>query len=313
MKKLLSAFLLAVMLLCSCNSQPEQKKTSDCSDLDNKQVQYTLYISSFDGNSSTVPDVKENVKLGNISEKDFTFASGNFFENPKADKQKEITFDGKTVVLPIQCSYTTSISGSEIGKKYSIGKIDSYWNDDAKVSAEFRQGTGQIVSYLNSKEKKTEGDITEDIAREKADSLIVELYGRETLKKYSNVTVTDLSKTTHQHNLGNGYNFIYRRYLHGYKTGESIMITISRRGTLYGINALKMNLFDGAEEKISKADIEAAEKALRSSLNDHWNWSKNVTIKIDSTGQYFINIVGTKDPDENGMCYEPCDFYININ
>lgn len=303
MKKLIALTIILTILLCSCSTS--------------KPVQYTIYTSSFDDASSGGASMfngkmPENITIGNLNEKDFSYVSRTETENSKAPLKKEFNIDGKTFELNFELSYTTAIANSELGKKHSVGKYDSYIANltDGSLDIKFAQSTETIVffSLHGNARYIEEGDFNKELSKNKADTLISSLYGTDALSKYTFAETTDIVSQTF-----NGFAVYYRRYIYGYPTSESIMIKFNRNGELISINAEKFGLFDSAKNDITETEIESAEKALRDSVNEDWTLSGTPELVIDSTGGYFLNVIGVYTSPDGAESREPCSFYININ
>lgn len=73
------------------------------------------------------------------------------------------------------------------------------------------------------------GDLTEQEARECADTLMTEKYWKSVLDEYHSVIVTTTKEST--------YMFTYSKMLMGYTTNDQIAIEVNRKGEIASINA----------------------------------------------------------------------------
>ncbi len=295
MKKIISLFLILVFTLSSCaqaNDNPKEKEPEK-----NKQVTYTIYGYASEGSArASESENEETVKFGSMSERDFDFIDKTEVTNDKAPTKVEVNTDKNTFSMTLRKSYITSIYKCYNENLSHVGEINVYRTEDGRAMAEFRQETKELVFFLNYDGKSYDGELTDEKAKELADDLFVSLYGEDIFKKYTDFVIFQSNTTT---------SVLYRRYVHGYETDDTISIKFNKQGELYSLNANRMGTFEGAEKIISKADIEKAVKVLSDTLGEKWTMFEP-RLTIDSTGTYFV-VVGASNGDYAEQ------FYININ
>ena len=304
MKKLITTMLMIALFFCSCTAA--------------ESVQYTIYISSFDdGQSSNTPIINKethnNVTIADSSQKDFIISDFQIIENNDAIPQKQFSLNGEKYNFSLYNSYKTPIADSNFGKLNSLGFYDIYrFNGDNGdvVEVEFKQNSEVLSFYAGELSIRTieSGDFTPEQSKIKSDELLKSLYGEDALSTY----VFDGTSICDSQTL-KGFSVNYVRYVHGYRTDETITISFNRNGELVCINAMKIGFFNSGEKDISKPEIEAAEKVLKESINENWRLSETAEVVIDSTGQYFLSIVGTYTPSNIDENIDSRNFYININ
>ena len=297
MKKLICILLILLLSSCSANTR-----------------EYTIYRASSTSAEANVGSFKDsvgdNIRFEHYSKIDLDFVDQTEVSNENAPKQKELTLNGKPLTVQFTKSYKTSVSGSPIGKSKYVGLYDSYKSEgdnQNRAEASFRQNTGELLFYIKYGDARTveDGDFTESLAKVSADRLISELYGEDTVTKYVHHGTSEIDTQ-----LKKGFVVTYTRYIHGYRTNETITISFNRKGEFISLNALQMNLFDNAEKDISKSDIEMAYKALLDTISDSYEVSGEPKLFMDSSGKYYLNVhtVSKASSMSTGD-----SLYININ
>ena len=311
MKKLISLLLILITILCSCSAPTEKKKDEE------KQVKYTVYSEGdWSDNCVDTPLFKEG------SEKviSYTLGASKFYftdtviDNPKAPRQKSLTIDGKECSLKFTKSYSNGLSSSENTRLHSVGKFDRYdgYDDttgDFETTAEFNQKSGQLVFFMfynNNVKCEVDPNFNADAAKNKADQLIKELYGEDTLKAYTHYKTFEPNYDEYHPE----YSVMYMRKIHGYETEETIMVRFKLDGSLYSINALSLGYFEGAEKEFTKEDVENAYKVLCDSLHDSWTNISKPQLVIDTNGDYYICVCTTRPGNDGESSLQ--QFYINI-
>jgi hypothetical protein len=296
------------MLLCSC-SAPKKKENNDTGGKNDteedikKPLTYTIYAGGG----------YDNVLIGDASESGRKFASafdleiGDFTNRTKfidEEAEKEITFtiDGKEYDFTYLRSYASKYFGKTEGIMKDLGACDDYESGD--ITIEIRPETNVIVDFFDkSVDTKAKGDYTEEQARERAESLFKELYGEEYLEDYR------LDKLI----IGSKITIIFRRYVHGYGTMDSIGFLLNLKGELMFIGADNAFMLADAEDKVNKEDMEAAEKVLRESIGDDWNIiSSKGHLTRDNKGTIYLFVTATNEKFAGAENYEQ-EFYINVN
>ena len=312
MKKLLALSLILVMLLCSCNV-PAKESRKDTNDSTNdtedvkKPLTYTIYVGGESDNilgNTTSKDGPRFESAYSLGIEEFTNMIGP--ENPNAEKEKKFTVDGTEYNLPYHSSSSSLYSGKKEGLMKNFGASDRYIIKES-VGIEIRPESNTVVYFSNSDvDIKTDGDFTEEDAREKAQTLFKEFYGEEALKEYSIESVSNVDTATRK-----TIKVFFRRSVYGYGTVDTVSFTMNQKGELWAVLAETIFLFNDVENEVSKTEIEAAEKVLRESISDEWKLSEWAKLTRDSKGKIylFVNGINEKISDESGDQL----FYINVN
>ncbi|MBQ8742684.1 MAG: hypothetical protein IJZ03_04890 [Clostridia bacterium] len=309
MKKLLALSLILVMILCSC-SAPEKKENSE----ENK-VKYTVY-----GESAWSDDGKNEHLFKEGAEKivSYTFGVNKFHftdtvtDSSNAPKQKTINIDGNDYELKLYDSYLNGgLSSSENTRLRSVGKFDRYRNTEGKFNtwAEFNHESGDLVFFMihdDGVNNEADPSFNSDAAKSKADRLIKELYGENTLKAYTHYKTFEPNYDEYQPE----YSVMYMRKVHGYETSETIMVRFNPDGSLNAINALSLGYFEGVEKEFTKNDVENAYKVLCDSLHDSWTNISKPELVIDTNGDYYICVYTSRPGNDGESSLQ--QFYINI-
>ena len=308
MKKLLALSLILIMLLCSC-SAPKKKENNDTGGKNDteedvkKPLTYTIYAGGG----------YDNVLIGDASESGRKFASAfdleiddftnrTKFIDEKAEKERTFTIDGKEHYLIYHGTHASKYSGEMEGIMKGFGECETYDNND--VSLDIRPETGNIVYFFDhSVDMKAEGNYTEEQALERAESLFEELYGEENREDYLENVYIGSSEI----------NIMFRRYIDGYSTVESVFFILNHKGELQCIHSKNIFMLADAEDKVNKEDMEAAEKVLRESIGDDWNIiSSKGRLTRDNKGTIYLFVTATNEKFAGAENYEQV-FYINVN
>jgi hypothetical protein len=313
MKKLLALSLILIMLLCSC-SAPKKKENNDTGGKNDtvedvkKPLTYTIYAGGgydnllVDDASGDGPKFESlpSLELGN-------FSSSNSYINKDIPAERKFTIGDLEYSLKYRESFTSVYSGKTNDLVKDFGAYDLYTNERVTTLIKIRPQTNVVDSFLDADvDIKLDGDFTEDQALEMATALFKEIYGENVFKEYS---LTNLYTANGQYD--KSITVIFRRMIHGYATSDTVRFSMNQKGELQCIWAPNIFLFKDAENEVSKADIQAAEKVLRDSVSEDWDLYGGVALFKGTDGRIYICIVGRNDK-LSGENYEQ-SFYINVN
>ncbi len=314
MKKLLALSLILIMLLCSC-SAPKKKENNDTGGKNDtedvkKPLTYTIYTSGSDDALADNLSDETYARFESLSSlKLGKFSSSNLYVNKNRPQERKFKIGDAEYTMEYKASSNSIFSGKKNADMIDFGEYDLYRakNGTDSISIEVRPQTDIITKFFDfGTNVRVDGDFTEDQALEMATALFKEIYGENVFKEYR---LTNLYTANGQ--FDKSINIFFRRMIHGYATSDTVYFTINRRGELQGMTAPKMFLFKDAEKEVSKADIQAAEKVLRDSVNDDWDLYGGVALFKGTDGRIYICIVGRNDK-LSGENYEQ-SFYINVN
>ena len=201
---------------------------------------------------------------------------------------------------------------SVITDKYVSKNADPTSKDGAEISVDRK--TGRIVEFgrLDSMEKREEvGYLTVEQIQEKAEQIANSLYGEDVMSQY----------TVFKELVNNGMNadgtgqvsVLYKRKVFGYYTDDTIMFTFNRKGDLIRIrNDEKMDLYNDVEEKLTKEEVEAAEKYLVEEMTQKGYWIGSRTLCVGADGKYYLSLLIERPAGENSPATVLQDVYVNI-
>lgn len=153
-------------------------------------------------------------------------------------------------------------------------------------------------------DRTASGDLTADEARTIADATLLSLYGELAQQEY--VYESTLNTATQQKV---GYCVVYRKYVWGVRSEDSIQISVNLKGDIVSINAKSLGMFSLAESQITKEEIDNAITALHETFSDNWTVYDEKLI-LDAEGDYYVS-ASIYRKAENGMT-EACAVYINV-
>lgn len=201
---------------------------------------------------------------------------------------------------------------SVITDKYVSKNADPASKDGAEISVDRKTGRIVYFSLLNAVEKQKEiGYLTVEQIQEKADQIANSLYGEDVMSQY----------TMFKELVNNGMNedgtgsvgVLYKRKVFGYYTEDTIMFTFNRKGDLIRIrNGEKMDLYNDVEEKLTKEEIEAAEKYLVEEMTQKGYWIGSRTLCVGADGKYYLSLLIERPAGENSPATVLQDVYVNI-
>jgi hypothetical protein len=106
---------------------------------------------------------------------------------------------------------------------------------------------------------------------------------------------------------------LYKRKIFGYYTDDTIMLQFNRKGDLISIrNDEKMDLYNDVEEKLTKEEIEAAEKYLVEEMTQKGYWIGSRTLCVGADGKYYLSLLIERPAGQNSPVTILQDVYVNI-
>lgn len=290
---LVSAVVVSTLLL-NREDEGQSDVPSDVTEPNAEKVNYVIYA---DFQTGSIPEFEggDNYTLeaAPIGNKNFSLSDRTKVEKP------ENTLDA--LILKLQekeeefeyvRTFSTPLASS---KKFShLGIMNEYKTKGEMVRV--NASSGEILFYANTKGDKVEsGDFTtEKQAKEKAEKVLVELYGEKVLEEYTfdHFYGTDEDKKT--------CSILYVKKVLGYSTDDDILIKFNTQGELIGINANKKGTMARAEEDLTREQIEDAIKVLNE--KDPGSPSRSIQLLIDSEGDYYLMTPMTlKDNNGNSI------------
>ena len=326
MKKFMAIILclLCVFLpIIACDSPSGDDELSENQKVEpTNSVKYALYYADFGAS-----DYSTNFDrpLGNaeirkpIEDADFYNFTKNYIETTDALQTRTFVVDGITYnVEHTGKSYQPKVSSKNFTDESVI--TDNYvFNNSAAMSRDGVQmsidrKTGRIVyfSLLNAVEKKEEiGYLTVEQIQEKADQIANSLYGEEVMSQYT--MFKDLVNNGMNADGTGQVSVLYKRKVFGYYTDDTIMFTFNRKGDLISIrNDEKMDLYNDVEEKLTKEEVEAAEKYLVEEMTQKGYWIGSRTLCVGADGKYYLSLLIERPAGENSPATILQDVYVNI-
>ena len=198
-----------------------------------------------------------------------------------ASQTRSITYESISTQTPMMTPYRT---------------LDAYTGtvDNIRFDFSYRQGTNELVWFYVTGDNAewSQGDLTEDDAKDKADALISQLYTQNTVDQYNYET------TTYDEN-SHCYDVRYARYVCGYKTEDQIVISFNRAGNVKSINALCMGYADILEAQVNEEKLSQAETALLNCATEN---------KAISTGRLLLSADG-KCYMSGGVFFDSTDLF----
>lgn len=284
MKKLLSVLccLFLTTIMASCANTSDLDNSMEKEQLPESTKDYVIYCDPSAGKLIRDEQETTDVAFKNADTKVFSFSSKTKINKPHdAEDKRSFELNGKTYSLEYSATYETALSSSNSFKSYSL--FNSYRSDT--VHADTRVGTNELMLFaiLDVNELTAAGDVTEDEAKAIAESTILSLYGDKSRNEYAydNTIYTD-SK------LEVIYTVVYRKYVWGTPTNDSIQISVNMKGNVVGVNAKYMGMFSSAEEQVSKDSISDAISVLNKTFSGNWRIG-TTRLVLDAEGNYYIS------------------------
>ena len=307
MKKIFISVLLVVFVIVSCACAvfklTDNRNTEDTKDEEIGLPNYVFYFASSGSAVAYSGESSMEVPSGNVETKNFSFP-GKSITNRPADASDQITLkiNEDSYVLEYGGTYETALSDSENYKSYSVYNL--YKRDWFRAYT--RAVTNELLFFSNTSDARLEANcgITEAEAKDIAETTIISLYGQNILKEYT----FEETIYTNTDNMVQ-YTVIYRKYVWGTPTDDSIQISINMSGKVVAINAKNLGLFSNAEKLLTKDSIDNAVDKMRETFSNKWTIGKTMLV-LDSEGDYYISAHLFRDDSEGTKTMV---VYVNLN
>jgi|GEM_PF-1478697 len=212
-------------------------------------------------------------------------AYGEEIENADIPFEKTVTIDGKTYKLNLDSSVANEWAESEASLALKYAYFDKYTCSDPKSTMTFNSVTGRLSVFVQyNVSKNPEENIGEEAIANKADALLVELYGNEYLERYTReIDYVKRSPSDYQYIVG------YRRNFGEYLGNDWVRFHFSPKGELTAINANYLDLL--AEYDFTQEQLDAAKEAMYSAIySDPGQWpDSDIQLTIDGlTGTCYM-------------------------
>ncbi len=302
-KNIIVLFIGFIVMLSSfsgCDRTVPENKI----DIADTQEKYKIYIGSgLDSISDKRKENKENEKysleIDDVDSFKLGFGNVDLTDNDNAEKEISIVFNNRSYLLPYTQTHKNAVADCDNSDLSRHGIVNRYSNE--YIICDIRQDSGKIsfFSDLSPDIALADGTMTDDEAIAAAAAFCNDYFTSEVMSDYT----FEISSYT-EGMVSKCYTVMYRRYIHGYKTDETITIGVNLKGDIMSVNAMKMNSFDGANEFISAEAVSNAENAIESYLPGSILTVRNLTVGSD--GKYYLVASCSIDG-------EILDAYISIN
>lgn len=147
------------------------------------------------------------------------------------------------------------------------------------------------------------GDLTEDEAIAIADATVLSVYGAAISDEYTYETTANYADSLL-------YCVVYRRYVWGIPSLDSIQIAMNLKGEVISINARYLGMFSDAQECIEKESIDAAVSQLHSTYST-WTFTTTM-LTVDQNGDYYIFATMYRSNPDALEGVDLMEVYINV-
>lgn len=282
--------ILSFAMFVSCVENRVEEDQGSESATEKEPVKYVIYTDHSLGNTAT-DGGDSQIETKPATEKTFSFKNEKEIERlDSAVNTYKFTVAGKTYEAKFSKSYETAAGAAEKVRKYS--KYNTYFEPmTTKIYITVNDTTGEVeFASVGFDIRYVDGDLTEESAKEKADSIIKGMYGEDALDGYEyDGAIKSDTQTAKQISVD------YVRKVWGFDTEDTISVNLNMQGELLSINALGRGSMLNAEEEVTKEEIEAAIAVLKSKYSANWTIGDNATLVIDTEGDYYVRMgISTK-------------------
>lgn len=268
-------------------------------------VNYVIYADSVYAeeleNAFSNGEEGARLEIKNSGEKNFMLDSRDKKEkDDTVEKTYTLKIDGKEYVIDYNNTYESAAANSEKMKEFA--RYNVYVSLTPQMYLEINASTNELKCFSTDAVdlKAGTGTFSADEAKSKAEDIIGEVYGTNTIDeyKYYDTIVTDTESKK-------SYKVIYKRYVYDIQTAESISVTFNKDGEVFAITATKKGTLAKAEKEVKKKEIENAIAKLNDIFSDEWNIHEPSLIR-DVNGDYFIQCFiyrGANGDVEKGHVY----------
>lgn len=265
---LLSILFVASIMMCSCNMSMKDDATVDY---------VALEIGSFD-----------NMDGGNhISEYPIWSPEMlNYHQDQSAPKEVSIVFNGNTYVGNYQKT-SVSIPNTYLSHRYK----------GQNVYFETNKATGELTSISFVYEPSKEATLTENDCKKIADGIADDYV---VLKDY----LVETSSFAIYENMV--YSFTYYREINGYKTSDSLTVSIDGNGKIFSFGMNSLGAFKDIESVSYNSD--KVQNAINSKLNDiykdkssrkEYNIDKSILVRLEDGSVALLYTINNQFEDGN--------------
>lgn len=298
MKKffLIISILLVIAILSSCQTNDSNVSNNTVqTDAPKNPVNYVMYadFATGAGENASIDAARPDIELKPSAEKNFNISDREPIEEPLKSTTEIKRFE----ILEKTYEVTYASSYSSVVSLETNRTINQYTADGLIV--DFVEETNEILIFMDSSvDKNAEGTLSKEQAIEKAKKIIENIYGIDTSKNY---TIDASLEESPQKKI---YHISGRRYVHGFKTCDEIIINLNMNGELASIGATKNGTMSTAEQDITKEEIENAINAVKEKFSASWTVSDDHWIVTDYTGAYYLRTIIARSLDKSPPAME---------
>ena len=222
-------------------------------------------------------------------------------------KEKTAFKGSKTFIYnESRCTFKNS-EKKEYGTFYCI--YDEYVEKGVQTGerVEYLHGTDILVYYFKPTGVQSASDtLSEDTIRKISKEFVLKIISEKEFSNYSDGELVD-SPT-------NYYHIKYSRYIHGYRTDDSIAIELTRTGAVALYSAPNFKKYEALESKLTKEKLDTAYEKLKNKIEAMSLKNLDMSdplIVTSTTGEPFIRVGVTYDTSDEYSVGEY--FYVNIH
>lgn len=288
MKRFFALLLLLVMTvaLVGCgDSAPQAAK------------EYSIYYyTSTGGTVAPRGEVPEGAK----PHKDLMFTDLFGNETPATEASPYVMdLNGKTYTFLPHAIHENPLSAHSNKTLSACGFAEIYISDSFFLR--LRQSTQEILAFTPLTIARGY-DFTEAAGRERADRLLVALYGDSAAQTYAHVESEDFA---------GAYKTTYTRFLCGVATDDTITISLTGDLEIYEISAKHLHYFDFIADHLQESWITAAREHLLSALGEGYSLV-NETLTIDAYGTLYLTAQAYLVDESGAPAPTATTYWINV-
>lgn len=263
--------------------------TSDTIQLDpNKE--YTIYVHKIDSAGEIVPSTTKKpsgiyTTGDNASAKlDFELEETTIELSSPPEEKRTLTLDGMSYTLTFQKATQTGLSTSADASLRKNATLLEYALSSS-FTAKYSEKTGDLI-YFYRYVPNTTKHLDEKTLKERASEIAKEIYGEEFIRQY-----TIVGASTGDQSFSQLATVSFCRQIHGYNTEDWVVIYFKGNECM-SVNAYKMDYLESHARKLTKTQIQTAEKVMQGFLEDQQPSYSRVTVNSDGK-LYFLAGVET--------------------
>lgn len=316
----IQTFLFLVATGCAVEEKTQENTTSFTQ---RKTVSYTIYADSAFSLEGTVAstDTDSSIETGSSGSETQQIQSWNnrrtYFSDAVEMGTTELsdpiskTIGEKDYAFQRKISYTapadTALSDNLNHDEY----VQYNSNGDLCTLLRVRQKDNLVLSFYDlSVSLKERGPVTQEEAKEIAETFLCQLYGSDVASSYSYLTMADTSSMKQNGSFEHGVIFV--RMVEGYETEDTIHVGVNEDGEICYLNALNFGVADAIPDDITQEGIEAAQAVMeeRLSKTERYTIVDDVCLVMGDDGRCYLRqgVLVTLEWGEYLTRY-----YINVN